>query len=627
MAHDMDPILEELLHAITGTPCAGAADSVFHEKPLGGLPWSLKGPFFEPAALTDLLLPLIPAPHRDASFETLLTSQITEAIREASRILKSCPDQVREDWRKVFQAGLSSTAKNKGARENAAVMAGNLWLPELTIPEESILERWELTEVEPNPDPIKPTEVVLQLNALYTVPEEPVSGSWLSLYEEAVQKARSGEREGIAEYDHPVALFAPPEEHELEGCLDELDQDMAFEKSRGVLPQDYRVPVLVSVSVTHPYLDHPAGEWLRSLLEAREFHHLKILLLTEETVRKVQRNLLSRPYPNLTVLGGYGRHFNTLKYFQLFMEKGYGCRAGFKLDTDEGIHSEDLFKATGKTWMETLCDPLWGGTALDWRGNRVTLGFNEGEYVDSRDLDRLGYAGALREPDVKLPSTRQGEELFFPKGIAHARTTALYNREADGDHVLSHPVVKGGGYGVTNQALRQAHPFTHPRVGRAEDQQFYFSALPGGVRGVFIPNLRIIHYKSAVAKSEEKTEATRLLGDMARILLFRHLILKFDIKDDLDPMPGVFASPLARPQTLLHLLYRAWHFYHKGKETTAEILLARGVAELKRLKNDIDAGEVDREWDEEKQSWQFLTSETAGLSPEAVRATLDPLFF
>lgn len=627
MADKIHPVLEELLHAIAGTPCPGTSSSPFFKKPLGGPGWTMKGPGFNPEELTELFMTLAPPSRRNSSFSSLLNSEITEAVREASEVLASYPDEALKEWRTAYGAGTADPGDDPETREKVAVAAGNLWLPELTIPEESILQRWKLTEAEPNPDPIKPTEVVLQLNALYTEPEGTVAGPWRSLYEEAVQKARPEELKVIAEYDHPVALFSSSQEHELEGCLDELEHDMAFEKSRGVLPESYRVPVLISVSVTHPYLDHPAGVWLRSLLEARKFHHLNLLLLTEETVKRIQTDLLSRPYPNLTVLGGYGRHFNTLKYFQLFMEQGYGCRGGFKLDTDEGIHSEDLFKATGKTWMETLCHPLWGGTARDWKGRRVVLDFNEGEYVDSRDRDRLGYQGALREPDVKLPSTRQGEELFFPKGIAHARATTLYNREADREIPLSHPVVKGGGYGITNQGLRRALPFTHPRVGRAEDQQFYFSAIPGGVRGVFNPNLRILHYKSAVAKSEEKTEATRLLGDMARILLFRHLVIKLGIKDDLDPMPGVFASPLARPQTLFHLLYRAWSFSRKGKETTSEILLFRGVEELKQLKDDIDAGKVDREWSEEKQSWHALTEEIDTLPSSAVRSVFNPLFF
>ncbi len=620
-----DRILEEILHVVTGTPFPEIPESPFFKKPLGGIPWSLEGPIFDPAELTALLMPLVNRPQDDKRFRSLLTSEITGAVQEASRVLESYSDKDLEGWRKAFARALSVPSDHE-AREAAAVEAGNLWLPELKMDEPAILERWRLTEEKPNPHPIKPTEVILQLNALYTEPEEPVALPWRSLYKEALHQARPEDRGVTAEYDHPVALFSPPEDHELEGCLAELENDMAFEKSRGILPADYRVPVLVSVSVTHPYLDHPAGEWLRSLLKSREFHHLKILLLTEETVRKIQAGLFSRPHPVLTVRGGYGRHFNTLKYFQLFLEKGYGYRAGFKLDTDEGIHSQELFGATGKTWMETLCHPLWGGSARDWRGNRVVLGFNEGEYVDSRDREKLGYAGALREPDVKLPTTRQGEELFFPKGIAHARTTALYNREADRRGPLSHPVVKGGGYGVTNQALRQALPFTHPRVGRAEDQQFYFSAIPDGIRGFFNPNLRIIHYKSTVAKSEEKTEATRLLGDLARILLFRHLILKFGIKDDLDPMPGVFASPLARPQALFHLLYKAWCYHQKGNAATAEILLTRGVEELKGLKDDIDNGQVDREWEEEKDIWQALVTESDRLSTGTVRSVLEPHF-
>ena len=333
-------------------------------------------------------------------------------------------------------------------------------------------------------------------------------------------------------------------------------------------------------------------------------------------------DLFSRPYPVFSVQGQYSRHFNLLKYFQLLMEGGFGFRAGFKLDTDEGIHSEDLFAATGKTWFQTLCNPLWGGSARDWQGREVLLGVNEGEYMDSRDVDRLGYSDSLREPDVKIPQSWQGPDIFFPKGMAHARTTALYNREADNGVPLSHPVVKGGGYGITNRALREGVPFTHSRVGRAEDQQFYFSALAQNIRGIFSPDLRIVHYKSSVAKSEEKTEAGRLLGDMKRLYLFQHIVGFLGIKEEIDPMPGVFASALARPQGVLHLLYRCWSFHKAGKSTTARLLLTRGIPELKALAEIIDDGKVLSEWKEERRQWTALIEEIDGLEGEKIRAIL-----
>lgn len=616
-------LFQESLSAITGTPLLGAAPPF---PPLGGETWPLsgKGPFAR--ELAELLLPLTGlSGEESARFRQILTEEIETAQTEAEELLGKTSGVIQNLWERLF-AETSAAPEDDHLREKLAEAAGKLWLPELGMEDAEILQRWILKDPRENPHPLKPEEVVLQLNALYTEPEDIPSAAWEKVLKEAYQAASPEDRETQAEYDHPVPLFAPPKEHELEGCLAELEGDLAFEKDQGTLPRDHKMPVIVSVSLTHPYLDGPAERWLRELLKKEEFQHLRVLFLTEEVLTKYQSTLFQSPYPVFTVMGRYSRHFNTLKYAQLLMEKGFGIRGGFKLDTDEGIRSRELFESTGKTWLQTLCHPYWGGSARDWKDRPVVLGINEGEYVDSRDIERLGYKSALREPDVKLPASRLGEELFFPKGIAHARATALYNREGSWDRLLSHPVVKGGGYGITNDSLRGARPFAHSRVGRAEDQQFYFSALPSGVRGVFAPDLRIAHYKSSVAKSEEKTEASRLLGDMARLILFHHLITELGIKEDLDPMPGVFASPLARPQALFHLLYRCWCFHRRGKETTARVLLVRGVPELRQLREEIGDGTILREWEEEGRQWESLVKEIDRLDPQKVKETLDPLF-
>jgi hypothetical protein len=496
-----------------------------------------------------------------------------------------------------------------------------VWAPELRLHDEDILPKWKLSGLEANSRPIAPTEVVLQFNALYTVPETIPAGLPEQLAEEG-RRVMQDPGKKIADYDHPVHLFDSGKSHELESCLPELDEEIAFEKERGVLPRDYRVPVLLSVSVTHEGIDELAGKWIHELVEKAGYRHLELFVLTEGICRALREELFDGDFPLFSVFGKYARHFNALKYGQLLLEKAIGVRAGFKLDTDEGIRSRDLYRATGATWFQTMCHPYWGGRARDPRGNEVELAVNEGEYVNSSDIDRLGYEQALRTPDVTVPDTWTGPGMFFQKGFAHGRVTALYNRFDSVEEGISHPVVKGGGYGISNEGLRRAAPFTFSWVGRAEDQQFYFSGLGGGIRGIFQPNLRIAHYKGAVAGSEKKTAAGRFLGDMYRLILFQALVEKWGVKDEIDPMPGVFAGPLARAQAAFSLLYKSCEFASKGNAEAAEFLLTEGAEELLELEERIDDGTVDRLADEEAEHWRRFVTAVEKVEPKRVQRTL-----
>lgn len=505
--------------------------------------------------------------------------------------------------------------------EGRARAVARIFLPELRMGDDEILARWGLSDMEPNPEPIRPEEVVIQLNALYTVPDRVPARLRKNLREAGQQMMRDPGR-CIADYDHPVALFDSEESHELVRFLDEFDRDVAFEKERGVLAGDHRVPVLISVSVTHEGLERPAGEWVRGILAAKNFRHVRCLLVTEAEARRIRHELLRWDSEIFTVSGRYGAHFTALKYAQLILEKAYGLRAGFKLDTDEGIRSSDLWAATGRTWFQTLCHPYWGGRARDWRGNECLLGVNEGEYVNWCDIERLGYAAAMRVPDVTPPASHLGPDVFFNKAFVHGRATALYNRFLRIEDGVSHPVVKGGGFGITNGALRQAAPFTFSRVGRAEDQQFYFSGMPGGCRAIFHPDLRIAHYKSkggAVAKAEEKTVATRLAGDLYRLVIFQEIVARFGVKDDIDPMPGAFAGPLARAQATLLLLSRAHEAASRGAMAMAGHLMEVTLPELRALKRSIDRGEVAAGLARERDGWREFIARADALDPAVAR--------
>ncbi|MBI9102924.1 MAG: hypothetical protein JEY99_10945 [Spirochaetales bacterium] len=594
-----ETLLQKSIRLITG---AGESDP--DVSPLGGVRWEVETLADLPKALSNLFLPLLPDGNEGEELKTLLKKEIEEAEECFNNFYGKSAPLIPED------------------PEEAAKTLSEIWAPETGMDADDILKRWKLNDVHKNQTPITPEQLVIQLNGLYSLPEETIPEQMTKMWTQL-------EKEGfthIADYDHPVPLFCSEANHELVKCLIEMDSDMEFEKEKNILPPDFLVPVLISISVTHLELTGITGIWLKEILAKLKLNHIKPLILTEVEIDEIKRELYTKGNPVYTVTGKYANHFNALKYTQLILEKGWGVQAGFKLDTDEGMRSRDLFHATGKTWMETLCHPYWGGRARDWKGKKYFLDINEGEYIDSRDIDKLGYTGSLREPDIKLPPSRRGKELFFNKIFAHGGATALYNKFDVIEDFISHPVVKGGGYGITNEGLKRAVPFTYSRVGRAEDQMYYFSALARGVRGIFHPDLRIAHYKSSVAASEDKTEGSRFIGDMYRIILFKYLADELGIKELIDPMPGVFAGPLARAQAVFNMLYRVSHYQNEGKTEVAGEILRRGIVELRELKKDIDSGCVRTELAKEYRNWLHFIKETEELEEAKVRSVLEKVF-
>lgn len=598
----------------------------------------LSGFSIEKAAASEQLLPVIDllrkvAAHTYQFREVRAATPLEEFLRrgvEAFLRYYSRPEQAAkvDAVLELFDSGVN--------QELLAEAISKVWVPELELDDGEILPRWKLTNLRNNPQPIKPTEVILQLNALYTLPEEEAEEhrDLPSRFKALVRELRAYPGEKVADYDHPVPLYEKDSRHELISCLQELEGDVAFEKQQGVLPNEYRVPLLLSVSVTHAGLDVPAGEWIEWILNEKHYRHLEVIVLTEERVRAVKQALVEAdsareaaaagradedPLEVFSVFGKYGRHFTALKYAQLILEKTHSIRAGFKLDTDEGIRSRDLFEASGQTWFQTLCHPYWGGEAEDSEGNVVELAVNEGEYMNSTDIEKLGFKRALRAPDVAIPNTWTGPNMFFQKSFAHGRMTALYNTVTALEEGISHPVVKGGGYGITNHGLRRALPFTFSWVGRAEDQQFYFSGLPYGIRGIFHPNLRIAHYKTSVSGAEQKTAATRFVGDMYRLIIFKRLADMLDVKYQIDPMPGVFAGELARAQAAFATLLKACEFVVHHNETAARYIVEEGIDELLDLEDRIDRGEVEAAFRKERAGWDLFVKHVDRIAPDRLK--------
>lgn len=508
--------------------------------------------------------------------------------------------------------------------ERKAEIIMKICVPELDTDEQTVFSGWKLENIKPNPKPYKPEEITIQLNALYSAPEEicsTVPKEITSLWHD-LDAARM---KHIADYDHPVPLFSKDENHELVNCLREMNEDIAFEKEQGVLAADYKVPVTISISVTHEELDSVATAWVEWLLKKDNHKHMTFKVLSESNVKKIREELLGGSCPVFSVFGKYAVHFNALKYSQLLLEKAYGIRAGFKLDTDEGMRSKDLHAASGKTWFQTLTHKYWGGTAIDTSGAEVYLGVNEGEYINSVDIDTHGYEKAYRLPEVKLPSSFINQQLLFFKGYAQGYVTKLYNTVNTVDECISHPVVKGGGYGIDNDALRKAAPFALSIVGRAEDQQYYFNGLSKGIRGIFHPDLRIAHYKMSVQTSETKQKGTKFQGDMYRLLIFAYLVQILGVKKDIDPFPGLFAGEMSYFQYFFNLMYQAFCFSVSGKDEISAYLIEQGLPELEDLIEHIESGSIRKLMEDEEKQWKDFVTTVDSLDEKKVKEVIDSI--
>ncbi|MDC7225229.1 MAG: hypothetical protein PQJ61_00530 [Spirochaetales bacterium] len=521
-------------------------------------------------------------------------------------------------------ADVVDSLKKLSSPLDRARAVSELWSPELLIDDDEIFNSWKLRKVAENPLPYKPEEIIIQLNALYSPADRTAPDGIDAETAAAYNEYMSTNPKKIAVYDHPVPVFTRGTDHELEKCLAEMDEDIAYEKQSGVFPSGKKLRVLVSISTTHQGLDEICENWLGSIVKEMKLNNITCYLLSENKTADLQK-ILGPAASIFTVQGKYACHFGALKYAQLIFERAYGTRAGFKLDTDEGIHSADMKEVSGKTWLQQLCHPYWGGTAINSNGESVSLGFNIGEYVDSRDLESFGYKKAIRTPEVKPKEDVRGPYLIFNKGGCQAKGTMLLNRTKTLEDFISHPLVKGGGYGIDNDGLRKAVPVGFSMVGRAEDQQFYFSAINQGVQGIFNPMNRIIHYKEDVAKSEKQHVAGRNVADIYRMLLFRELMCYLNVVDNTKPFPANYASEHGITQAFFLWLYLIFTESASGNEEEAEHYLAEGLSELLPLLDEIESGKVIRRFESEREAWKDFISAVDAMSVADAESWLESL--
>ena len=132
----------------------------------------LSGVSIDKAAASGQLLPVIDLMgtiatgsyrYQEKPAETPLEEFVRRGVENFLRYY-SRPEQAEkvDGVLELFESGVN--------QELLAEAISKVWMPELELDDREILPRWQLTSLRANPEPIKPTEVVLQLNALYTLP-------------------------------------------------------------------------------------------------------------------------------------------------------------------------------------------------------------------------------------------------------------------------------------------------------------------------------------------------------------------------------------------------------------------------------------------------------------------------
>lgn len=466
-------------------------------------------------------------------------------------------------------------------------------------------EKRTVTITRPNSAPITDParEILFTSNILLTIPHQANTIDDLPLSPDLRVKLKAVAQEDQQYwYDHPIPIGVALDKNEVIYGLRGLNDAVAFEKERGTIPEQATITCVLSVSVTHRGLQHIAKDYLEEeLKKAGGFEHLKVYLFTEASTTRLIGEILAPAAARFLgtgdstglhdvfgVDGEYGRHYSFLKaiaaFWQVFIDPG--IRGTFKIDLDQVFPQPELVEQTGSSAFEHFKTPLWGAAGIDHWGKAVDLGMIAGALVNESDI-----ADSLFRPDVRFPANPpRGDEYIFFSALPQAVSTEaeMMTRYRDGSLDGSHQCIQrvhvtGGTNGILVDRLRKYRPFTPTFIGRAEDQAYLLSVLFSGstrnLRYVHKDGLIMRHDKEAfAAEAMEAAYTGKLIGDYARILLFSAYAnalpwpLK-DIKEQIDPFTGCFASPIPRTVVYLRFALKAAFFFQKGDEKSVN----RGV--------------------------------------------------
>lgn len=494
-----------------------------------------------------------------------------------------------------------------------------------------------ITELNKNPVLNPAEELIFTSNFILTVPvsEEMLEKASLSEDLKKEIKLIMKDKQDFW-FDHPVPIGIPDENNELIYGLKHLAETLDYEKTRGTCPEDSRLTVIISVSVTHDRLKNILHRYMdEGLKKASDFNDLDIYIFTEnDTESLINRILIPAAEKKglkedvslkevFGVDGEYGRHYSFLKaiapLWQIIADRR---KIGtFKIDLDQVFPENELAGETGKSAFEHFMSPLWGAAGKDWKGRNIKLGMIAGSLVNEKDIHK-----SIFEPDVPYPDrTPDGEERIFFKQYPMALSTEAemnLKKYMDSETCQMRYHVTGGTNGILNSALRKYRPFTPSFIGRAEDQGYILSVLFSSRNSDFLrylhqPGLKMRHDKEAFISDAIKSAKTgTYIGDLVRIMAFSAYsdIVEGNIdqvKDETDPFTGSFISRIPAALVLFKLLL---HIYDelkkdipaKEKEIYLEKLISSAAERLGQAFNFFkDRERLKNQFEKEKAGWDL----------------------
>ena len=483
---------------------------------------------------------------------------------------------------------------------------------------ETILHRRRLQAIEPPAAPLRApaTELLFTTNALICPPLDPGSPDIPDDHRAAGRRFADSPQSFW--YDHPVPLDARPEENEILYGLASLDRALAAECANGTLPPDSRIDLAMSVSVTHPGMEATGFAYVRDIIRQHlDLRHLRVFLFDEDRCQAMVRCLCpddSAAAEVFGVNGAYGRHYSFLKAILLVWQMAVNPKARFtfKIDLDQIFDQAALKRHTGRTALQAIANPLWGGVARDHAGRRVDLGMLAGGLVNEGDAADGLFIPDVRRPDsdaVTAPLTSR--RLFCPQWPQAISTEAEIMQRAPGFQRVH---VTGGTTGITADALRRWRPFTPGFINRAEDQAYALSALGDGacLGHLHAEGLIMRHDKQAfAARAIAHASAGKAIGDIERLLLFSryaglHPRGTESVRDHLWPFTACFIMP--EPAPLAGLIFAL------DGAATGGSFVADGAARLGDCLSFCETGMADR-LVRERAGWDAIYAALAGDHP------------
>jgi len=430
-------------------------------------------------------------------------------------------------------------------------------------------------------------------------------------------------------YDHPIPLDASDPENELLYGLRKLDDALSVEKDKGVIAKNSKIDMVLSISVTHIGMEGLAVRYVEMLTnEHLNLKHLNVFAFDENRCQQLISSLCpddKKAAKVFGVNGSYGRHYSFLKAILAVWHSAVNPETyfTFKIDLDQVFDQPVLLKKYGKTALQLLCNPYWGGSALDSNGVPVELGMIAGGLVNEADSDADEFIPDIARPDTKtLLSPISSKSIFcsqWPQAISTETEIAQMHHNYQRVHVT------GGTTGICVDALYKWHPFTPSFISRAEDQAFALSAFgfEGYLSHLHAAGLIMRHDKAAFAGRSIKHAAdSKAIGDIERLLLFSRYtdILpakQSDIIQHIWPFSSCFISP--NPEILAGLIFALDGSFKGGKYVEDGAVRLLKSIEFCRDKMEVQLAEEKQGWASFYKTIQF-SDEIKGALHQIVKS-------